>query len=126
VKPDEQRVRCPKCGVVHHLECWRANGRCSVYGCDGWAVWTSEIADKVAPTPSETVEVPKTPEADSVEQEKFGCIKCGGPVRRSEIICRRCRSALTEKHYLENCFGPSLLLLLGLVGTAVLIARMLV
>src|SRR5512140_1292554 len=28
-------VVCPDCGTTHHAECWRENGRCTTFGCDG-------------------------------------------------------------------------------------------
>ncbi len=30
----ERIFRCDKCGVLHHLDCWKYFGSCAVYGCD--------------------------------------------------------------------------------------------
>ncbi|HLY75086.1 MAG TPA: RING finger protein [Planctomycetota bacterium] len=33
--PLERRiVRCARCRTPHHLDCWKYNGRCSIFGCD--------------------------------------------------------------------------------------------
>jgi hypothetical protein len=37
LREGEKRVNCPRCGAPHHLECWRANGGCTTYGCRGKA-----------------------------------------------------------------------------------------
>lgn len=28
---------CVKCGTLHHFDCWKSTGGCSVFGCDGKA-----------------------------------------------------------------------------------------
>lgn len=33
IKSGEAVQICPSCGEPHHLECWRENGGCTVYGC---------------------------------------------------------------------------------------------
>lgn len=133
VKPEEEHLRCPKCGVIHHLGCWQANGACSVYGCDGWAVWNSRIGDKIAPNVQDSVVVTAAdisagkPVASDQQpvQEHAGplCIKCGAPVKKNQLVCFRCKHAAGETHYFENCFGPAMLLLAGFVSTVVLIVR---
>ena len=35
LKPGVEIVTCSACGMPHHAECWRENGRCTTYGCDG-------------------------------------------------------------------------------------------
>jgi len=37
-KPGVRTVTCSLCGMPHHEECWRANGGCTTYGCNGVAV----------------------------------------------------------------------------------------
>ena len=123
VEPDEERVRCPKCGVVHHADCWKANGSCSVYGCDGWAVWSSQIADRLAPGAQETVEVAGSDAAAPARGEPVRCIKCGTPVRGNQLACWRCRHSAGEAHYLENCFGPSVLIIAAATAVITLIVK---
>jgi hypothetical protein len=33
IEADEQRTRCPHCGLPFHAECWEQNYGCSAYGC---------------------------------------------------------------------------------------------
>ncbi|MFO7947073.1 MAG: RING finger protein [Armatimonadota bacterium] len=35
IKPGEDIVVCPECGVPHHADCWEENGGCTTYGCTG-------------------------------------------------------------------------------------------
>ncbi|MCX7970906.1 MAG: hypothetical protein N3A57_05020 [Negativicutes bacterium] len=35
VKPADQTVAYPLCGIVHHCECWADNEGCTTYGCEG-------------------------------------------------------------------------------------------
>ncbi|MFP3903147.1 MAG: RING finger protein [Armatimonadota bacterium] len=35
IKPGENIVVCPECGVPHHADCWEENGGCTTYGCTG-------------------------------------------------------------------------------------------
>ncbi|MHB0938438.1 MAG: MFS transporter [Armatimonadota bacterium] len=35
LKPGVEIVTCNACGMPHHTDCWRENGRCTTYGCDG-------------------------------------------------------------------------------------------
>lgn len=36
IKPGAEIKECPACGIVHHLDCWIANGnKCTTFGCDG-------------------------------------------------------------------------------------------
>jgi hypothetical protein len=122
VEPGEERVRCPKCGVIHHADCWKANGSCSVYGCDGWAVWSSQISEKLAPAAEGALEVTGSEPAASGRQATL-CIKCGQPVRRNQLVCWKCRHATGEVHYLENCFGPAVVALIGVAGVVSLVVK---
>jgi len=33
LKPHDQAVVCPQCGMPHHRDCWEDNGGCTTYGC---------------------------------------------------------------------------------------------
>ncbi len=35
IKAGEEVVVCPSCAVPHHTDCWRENGGCTTYGCQG-------------------------------------------------------------------------------------------
>jgi len=121
IGPEEEKVRCPKCGVAHHAECWKTNGSCSVYGCDGWVVWSALIGDAVTPIPAEQVEVDAS-QVGATREKPDNCIKCGSPVKKGTLICRDCRKR-RKSYYLENCFGPALLTALGFVAVVSLIVR---
>ena len=118
VESGEEKVRCPKCGVVHHAECWKANGSCSVYGCDGWAVWSGQISERIAPVTQATVEVSKDsgpPRAD----EEVRCMKCGKLVKKGQLVCLDCRIK-GDHNYLDNCIGTGVVMLLG-AGTVIIL-----
>ena len=38
VLPSQDGIVCSACGIPHHCECWRLNGRCTTYGCIGHPV----------------------------------------------------------------------------------------
>ena len=122
IKSGEDTVRCPKCGVVHHLECWRANGKCSVYGCDGWVIWSSQITNKVAPAVEDKIEIETGPQRASKSEEPVRCIKCGTPVRPGQVTCWNC----SKKHrfmFFENCLGPMVVVFCAAAGTIALIVK---
>ena len=37
IRADEPTIACPKCGIVHHRDCWFDNEGCTTYGCDAVA-----------------------------------------------------------------------------------------
>jgi len=37
IKSGTRAITCPACGTPHHEECWRENGGCATYGCNGGA-----------------------------------------------------------------------------------------
>lgn len=45
-------VRCAKCKTLHHLDCWRFNKGCSMYGC-GCRSWEETPAGLVVPAADE-------------------------------------------------------------------------
>lgn len=57
---DHPCVACRRCGTVHHLDCFRWNGGCSVYGCGSL---TGETTDPAGPRSAELVlpEAPRVP-----------------------------------------------------------------
>jgi hypothetical protein len=102
IEENEEFILCPVCGVAHHAECWRMNGKCSVYGCDGWQAWDADIADRIAPRLNGEIDL----EADNLELAPRAydgpvCMECGKPVRRGQLpasnaeprICRSIRAA---------------------------------
>jgi len=119
IEGDEARVRCPKCGVTHHSECWRTNGKCSVYGCDGWALWNSGIAERITPDADTPIDVSET---GKQTPEIARCIDCGRPVRSDQMVCGNCRRRHRGDR-LENCLGPSVVMVGGIIWGLVTIAR---
>lgn len=119
VLADEEQIRCPRCGVLHHADCWKTNGRCSVYGCDGWAAWTEAIARRIAPPAEDAVIVEKAEAAG--QPEVYRCIKCGAEVGPRQVVCWECRKN-ERRYWFENCTGPAALMLgiLALIVRAVL------
>jgi len=134
VEPEQERVRCPSCGIVHHEACWRQNGKCSAHGCDGWALWDSRIADSVAPKTDAPLDFEhpvenqaKTRRKQRAEaQDPVLCFKCGQPIRPGKLICWRCRLGASDSHYFENCFGPAVLLVAGITTILTLIVKALI
>ena len=36
IKPGAEAIACPSCEIVHHSDCWKANGnKCTTFGCNG-------------------------------------------------------------------------------------------
>lgn len=126
IADNEEKIRCPVCGVAHHAECWRMNGKCSVYGCEGWQAWSSEISDKIAPKIRDEIDI----DATGTETEKQVrtvstgplCIECGKPVKPGRMVCGSCRG-IWRPRYLENCAGPSVLLLGGVIALVVFVLK---
>jgi len=125
VGDQEEKVRCPKCGVIHHADCWKANGSCSVYGCDGWAQWSAEIAERIAPDAGDQVDLSPAAVQTQDPRTAVQCINCGRPVKQGRLLCHKCsRSQLSLR--MDNCFGPGLLIIVGLAVIATLVVRALV
>jgi hypothetical protein len=120
VGPDDDKVRCPKCGVTHHAECWKTNGRCSVYGCDGWAAWSDSISDRIAPTSQDAVIVDETPKSQAPDVTL--CIRCGAEVGRRQMLCHSC-SWKAKRYRFEYCLGPGVIILGGVIGGIVMIVK---
>jgi hypothetical protein len=34
LSPGEERQTCRSCGIAHHIDCWRAAGSCTTFGCE--------------------------------------------------------------------------------------------
>jgi len=118
---------------MHHAECWKVNGKCSVYGCDGWQAWSGSIGDKISPKIEAEIDisgsnlgvmVSNARRGAKVKEEPALCIKCGRPVGPEEVTCRNCRRR--NIHYLEGCFGPSVLLLGVGIGIVTLMVKALI
>ena len=120
----ESKVRCPVCGVVHHEECWRDNGKCSVYGCDGWQAWSGAIADKIAPKIADDISLDQEQIAVAERPTPTGplCIKCGKPVKQGQLHCWKCGRD-SHPGWLENCGGPSVIALGVLIALAMLLLK---
>jgi len=124
IEAGQSKVVCPGCGIAHHAECWKSYESCSVHGCDGWSLWREQPQAPLAPEEAQTsAEAASTPPEPPPEVEKVCCIKCGAPVGPGRMLCRKCRKE-QPRHYLENCFGPSLILLGIFVGLIVVIVRL--
>ena len=123
IEPNDNVVRCPRCGVMHHAECWKLNGQCSVYGCDGWAIWNQRISDKISPSSPKRIDIAQGSLVNS-SQESPCCIKCGKPVGRNEVVCWQCRRAAFGKHIFENCLGPAVVALVAAAATILSVIRL--
>ncbi|HEU4387268.1 MAG TPA: RING finger protein [Blastocatellia bacterium] len=76
IAPQEQSASCPTCKTAYHLDCWRENGGCAIYGC-----------------PS----VPQTEHRESIEipasywgQENKTCPSCRQVILAAALRCRNC------------------------------------
>jgi predicted RNA-binding Zn-ribbon protein involved in translation (DUF1610 family) len=122
VEEQDERVRCPRCGVVHHADCWKTNGSCSVYGCDGWAQWNAEITERIAPSSKQQVEVSAVASQPREAEQPPRCINCGRPVKPGHLLCFRCRKPSLAYKF-DNCSGPTVVLLCGIAGIVALIVK---
>ena len=59
IKPSATAVVCNACGMPHHAECWRENGRCTTYGCSG-----SPLSVNGIPLPRPAGAMPHAPLAE--------------------------------------------------------------
>lgn len=115
IEENAEKVRCPVCGVDHHAECWRTNGKCSVYGCEGWQTWSNAINEKIAPRIADKIDVEIRGTERRVVQENPLCIECGRPVDQGELVCRKCRRR-NRPGLFEGCLGPSVVVFSAVVG----------
>ena len=53
IKPGEEIMVCPQCGVPHHFDCWRENQGCTTYGCTGGTP-AAQTLTRGGPLPSQT------------------------------------------------------------------------
>lgn len=119
----EEHILCPVCGVAHHGECWRMNGKCSVYGCDGWQAWSADIAEKIAPKLKGGVHL-EDADLETTERPRYDgpvCMECGRPVKRGQLTCFKCRRK--GFRFLENCFGPSIIIVGGIIAAVTLLLK---
>jgi hypothetical protein len=49
------------------------------------------------------------------------CMKCGAAVPPGTLLCFKCRRS--DNHFWENCSGPALLFLGGVVGAVTLVVK---
>lgn len=69
-------TECPACHAVYHLECWKENGGCAVYGCT-----------QVTPTEKrQAIEIP----VSYWGQENKNCPNCGKEILAAAVRCRHC------------------------------------
>jgi hypothetical protein len=122
IEDKEERVLCPACGVAHHVECWQTNGKCSVYGCDGWQAWDADIAEKIAPKLKGDLELDGT-DLEVAPRTRGGplCIECGKPVKRGQLTCRKCRTRNSAAY--QGCMGTSILLIGGVITIVTLLVK---
>lgn len=104
IEGDAEQIRCPVCGVAHHAECWRTNGKCSVYGCDGWQAWSGAISDKIAPRIAAEIDIDTTDTRRSTQGASDCplCIECGKPVKPGRLVCHGCGQSWRPS-WMENC-----------------------
>lgn len=124
ISESEASVRCPKCGVIHHSECWKTNGSCSVYGCDGWAEWSEEINAKIAPNAATEVELSTEDTVQTSIRETVKCIECGKEVSRGQLICWDCKRK-QQRHFFDSCFGTGMLFIAAMISITAILVKVL-
>lgn len=100
------------------------NGKCSVYGCDGWQAWSEAITDKIAPRVAGRITIDATAATRRVangEPEPL-CIECGSTVKPGELVCANCRRSERPRLF-ESCAGPSVIALGGLIAMILLLLK---
>ncbi len=80
IEANAPAVVCPQCGIPHHEDCWRENGRCTTFGCQGRAT------SATFPTPG----------ADLRYVNDRPCPVCGFLMRPYETSCPYCRTNLLD------------------------------
>ncbi len=74
----DQIVKCDKCQTPHHRECWKYNGKCSVFGC-GNLTFISNQEEKIG------VSEP--------------CTHCQRPIVKTEEECADCSKGHCHKRH---------------------------
>ena len=122
IKPGDDVVVCPRCGVAHHKECWEASGGCTTIGC----ARTIDAADR-GTGGSARVLAGSTSAASSspsrANRRDTACLHCGKNIPRSARICPSChlpvRSGLmVVRHY--NLRNATNVLLAAVIGVSIL------
>jgi TM2 domain-containing membrane protein YozV len=82
----EERFReCPQCHMPHHEDCWRENGGCTTFGCNGQPT--------ARPAPAPPGDWPPAADSDHIElslDDLSRCAACGEEISVWDETCRRC------------------------------------
>ena len=87
LKSGEESFNCPKCETPHHLECWRENNGCTVFGCNASETFTPSIDlssyERSTSTSATNTSIPQGPIksylAHAILVTLFCCIPFGIP-----------------------------------------------
>jgi predicted amidophosphoribosyltransferase len=113
IKRGEWIKVCPFCGVPHHWECWRENGGCTTYGCEG------TLVDRGV-DPARQARAAVSGASPVVAARP--CPKCGARFPVTEARCPKCgRERTADLLVSYRTSAPSqVTFFLGLIGLAVL------
>lgn len=140
IEPGQEVVTCTQCGNRHHANCWKENGKCGAYGCDGVQMWPESIARKIAPRVDgmpDLSDIDKIPDGAVRNDTAAGtsrrgatrpavsmapCTECGKSIPSDQLMCHECRMR-QRRPVMENCFGPAVVMLGVFVGIVTLLVR---
>ena len=82
IKEDDIIVKCSKCDMPHHRDCWVENQGCTTFGCDG----TIQSADAAVPAQDFDIDVADNGQA----APEIFCTRCGTAIPAGDAFCTRC------------------------------------
>lgn len=86
IQHHETMAVCSACNLAHHDDCWRDNGECTTYGCNGTPIrMTAEQYMALA----QEDEAPIDLMGQGLETDR--CPYCGGLIKALAIKCKHCK-----------------------------------
>lgn len=90
ISETESYIVCSQCYIPHHEECWRENGACTTYGCNGYPL--NPGACDASDLGRESIDLTQ----DGLNVQR--CPYCGQQIKATAIKCKYCKRFIQESH----------------------------